>query len=227
MPIKGREETSVQGACLHSEYQRNLVTDWYLTQFAVERGRMDLLLEASIILVVSLYWFFIRRGKRALQREEASKRASHESKAQWEIWGKGRRVEWWPGKSGGRGYDLVTVIWLYKNNIVKKLSFCILPNFLFKKKKSRYTRKMPATHSRAQTTSSFQVWLNRADSKGVFLQNRCPDLPGHPPASCQWCWDKCGMCQWRKQWEWTVCDLATLTPSWRQRREKGWEMGGQ
>lgn len=56
MLTKGnKEEVCVQEACPQCVYQRNLVTEGDLTQFAAERGRTDLLLEASIILVVSLY----------------------------------------------------------------------------------------------------------------------------------------------------------------------------
>lgn len=98
---KGKKRGSVQGECPHCVCHRHLVTEGALTQFAAEGGRMDLLLEASIILTVSLYRFFIRRGDKCPLREGASKWARHESKAQWESLGEGRKrercheEEWW------------------------------------------------------------------------------------------------------------------------------------
>lgn len=107
---KGKEKGgSMQGECPHCVCHRYSVTEGDLTQFAAQRGRMDLLLEASIISAVSLDWFFIRRGEKCPLREGASKRASHESKAQWETFREGRRWErchvegWWE-------YDRVTTI---------------------------------------------------------------------------------------------------------------------
>lgn len=131
-----KEAACVQGACPHCVYQRKLVTEGDLTQFAAERGRTDLLLEASIILVVSLYWFFIRRGERALLREGVSKRTSDESEAQWEIVGEGKRLDWWPGEGWWEG------LWSsYSDMIVQKhhgrnyYFVYYLFFFLFKKKK--------------------------------------------------------------------------------------------
>lgn len=57
------------------------------------------------------------------------------------------------------------------------------------------------------------------------LVETLPDLLGHPQASCRWSRDLCGICLWRKPRGQTTCDLATPTPSWRQRWERGWEMG--
>lgn len=41
---------------------------------------------------------------------------------------------------------------------------------------------MPVTHPREQTTSSFQVWLNKADSKRILLQKHSlTSLATHKP----------------------------------------------